>query len=298
MPSIGDKLDAILAEYNTLRSEILQRSEFQNRFVQIHIVALTSIIGFTFYQGLKLWALFLIPIESSLFGLWYLDQNIMCIKIGEYIQTSIEPRVSTLLNEINIMNWESYLGCIFTTKHKDTKVYRLSNVLTFGGPSVLILLTTLAFFLINKQNFYDIFQVPPIYALIGWSSGSVSTICLFLSMIERSDLRSERQKRFEKWLEPTSEDLIIDYLPEDGCIKIKNPSTHRNIVVKDQRLLGPLDLLIQENKLQEFKGSYKGKGYIISRETEDRIRITLDGSYVIVKDADIMDVYIAIANFS
>jgi hypothetical protein len=91
------------------------------------------------------------------------------------------------------------------------------------------------------------------------------------------------------------EDLIIHDLP-DGCIEIKNPSTNRTITIKDKRLLGPLDLLMQENKLDGFKGSLYVEGFKISRETEDSLRITLDDSYVIVKDANVVKVYIAIVN--
>lgn len=90
-------------------------------------------------------------------------------------------------------------------------------------------------------------------------------------------------------------DLIIEDLP-NGCIEIKNPSTGQAITLKDKRLLGPLDVLVQANKLPGFKGSFHAEGFKISRETEDSLRITLDDSFVIVKDTDVVKVYIAIVN--
>jgi hypothetical protein len=91
------------------------------------------------------------------------------------------------------------------------------------------------------------------------------------------------------------EDLIIEDLP-NGCIEIENPSTGQAITLKDKRLLGPLDILMQVNKLAGFKGSLHAEGFKISRETEDSLRITLDDSFVIVKDANLVKVYIAIVN--
>jgi hypothetical protein len=91
------------------------------------------------------------------------------------------------------------------------------------------------------------------------------------------------------------DDIIIHDLP-DGCIAIKNPSTNRTVTIKDKKLLGPLDLLIQDNKLRAFSGSLHSEGLRISRETEDSLRITVDDSYVIAKDADVVKVYIAIVN--
>ena len=91
------------------------------------------------------------------------------------------------------------------------------------------------------------------------------------------------------------EDLIIRDLP-DGSIEIENPSTNRAITINDKRLLGPLEISMRENKLDEFKGSFYGEGFKISRETKDSLRITLDDTFVIVKDSNVFKVYSAIVN--
>ncbi len=44
-PWIDYKLRVMLAEYNSLRSDIKYKSEFQSRLLQIHITVLTTIIG-------------------------------------------------------------------------------------------------------------------------------------------------------------------------------------------------------------------------------------------------------------
>jgi hypothetical protein len=63
----------MLAEYNALKSEIQYRNEFQTKIISIHIIILTAIIGSVLYKHLNWSILLLIPIESSLFGLWYIN---------------------------------------------------------------------------------------------------------------------------------------------------------------------------------------------------------------------------------
>ncbi len=193
----GDKLEAIMAEYNSLKLEIQNRSRLQNRFIQIHIIALTSIIGFAFYHSPKLWALFLIPIESSLLGLWYLDHAIQIIKIGEYIQDSIEPKVWVLLGDKYIMRWETNVGSNIKPKNEERKIYnfRLLLFLTFGGPSFSILIMTLAASFSYKGEFYSLFQVEPIIAIISWIVGFIFAIFYYLSAKERSRLSDKRKAK-------------------------------------------------------------------------------------------------------
>ena len=203
--SLEYKLKVILTEYEVLKKEIQKRSEFENRFVQLHIIALTSIIGAVISQSLGLWLLFLIPIESSIIGLWYLEHSININKIGAYIQTSIEPRVNNLVNE-KIMEWETITGNI-NVSDKIKKIYnfRMLLFLTFGGPSTFILLTTPIFIYINIYNINDIFQIDPIYASISWISvlilwmfGFILTLFYYLSARQRTrqwDARKSREFR-------------------------------------------------------------------------------------------------------
>ena len=96
-------------------------------------------------------------------------------------------------------------------------------------------------------------------------------------------------------LDSIGEDLILHDLP-DGSIEIENLSTNRAIIINDKRLLGSLEILMRENKLGGFKGSFYGEGFKISRETEDSLRITLDYTFVIVKDSNVFKVYSAIVD--
>jgi hypothetical protein len=55
-------------------------------------------------------------------------------------------------------------------------------------------------------------------------------------------------------LDKIGEDLIIEDMP-NGSSEIGNPGTGQAITLKDKRLLGPLDILMRENKLVEFNGA-------------------------------------------
>jgi hypothetical protein len=71
------RLQAILAEYAALRSEIEKRSELQHQLLAIHMTALTAIVGAAIaYPDIRYWLTLLIPFEAASFGLWYTDHGL------------------------------------------------------------------------------------------------------------------------------------------------------------------------------------------------------------------------------
>ena len=52
------KLQAVLAEYSQLKSEIQYRSQFQNSLLQIHVTVLIAIIGAASYGVINIWIIF------------------------------------------------------------------------------------------------------------------------------------------------------------------------------------------------------------------------------------------------
>src|SRR5689334_6101248 len=79
-------LQAMLAEYNALRAEIQSRSNTQNTLLQLHLTALTLILGGALSEKLGPWIIFLIPLEATIFGLWWLDHSLVIMEIGTYIR--------------------------------------------------------------------------------------------------------------------------------------------------------------------------------------------------------------------
>jgi hypothetical protein len=104
-----DRLTAILEEYTALRAEVLQRSAAQNRIAQFHITILTTIVGAAIlHPDLIAWLLLLIPVESALFGLWYVDHAQFIAKLGAYIHGTIEKGANQLCGQ-TVLGWEAEL---------------------------------------------------------------------------------------------------------------------------------------------------------------------------------------------
>ncbi|RCV63895.1 hypothetical protein C5S53_11760 [Methanophagales archaeon] len=119
-PNVPDKLQAILAEYNALRFEIQNRSKSQNHILEIHIAMLAFISGIitSHPEYLKLLIL-IIPIESSIFGLWYLFHKFSIEEIGVHIKNEIEPRTNELVR-CRAMLWEGYANRKITKSLEST----------------------------------------------------------------------------------------------------------------------------------------------------------------------------------
>lgn len=100
------KIQATLAEYNALISEYRDRMKIQNNLLQIHVTVLTAIMGVAVSQQASMFLL-LIPIESSIFGIWYFDVAITMLEIGVYIRYKIKKKIQTDFNDKYIMGWEA-----------------------------------------------------------------------------------------------------------------------------------------------------------------------------------------------
>ena len=155
------QLQTILAEYAALKSEIQYRTEFQNHLVRMHFTFIGAILaaGLSNILTIKT-SLLLIPIESSLFGLWYFDCGLRILEIGAYIRKCIETHVHKILgkNETKpkIMIWESEFRKSF---NNDPFVIEVCSVililLAFGGPTLLCIAYICLYFhpQINNDSF-------------------------------------------------------------------------------------------------------------------------------------------------
>lgn len=183
---IDCKIKAILAEYNALRSEILNRQTAELRLMEFHIAVLTAIIGFAFYKE-KVWVLYLIPLESSLFGIWYLRNERSIMIIGGYIKSCIEDTVEGLLNH-KYMAWEHYLdNRSKNPPHKVYVTYDLVSVI-FCGPPIIIL------FMISPILYFKYYSYLSLYDAGLWFFGF---ILLVLYWRELRDLEQNQRHRKE-----------------------------------------------------------------------------------------------------
>lgn len=151
------KLQAILAEYNALKSEIKYRSQFQNNLLQIHVTVLIAIVGIAFSKIVNYWIIFLlIPIESSIFGIWYFDHTITILEISTYLRTKLEPNVQVLSKYG--MAWETEYKVGIGFKPLLRIIISLAAVLvTFAGP-VIICILLFPFFYTGLQETNNSFE--------------------------------------------------------------------------------------------------------------------------------------------
>ena len=193
-PDLQYKVQAILAEYNALRSEIQSRSDYQNRILQLHITALTVLLGTALSQPLGHLIILLVPLESTIFGLWWYDNAAAIGDIARYIRVSIEGKIGEVLKDPNVMGWER--RPLVTHKplfsRKRTLITTSLVWLTFVAPAIVTLTTTFLLLLTSLnskplQQISNIFGINPIYsgsewwiALIMWLSGLILLTSYFL----------------------------------------------------------------------------------------------------------------------
>src|SRR5476651_452585 len=89
----GLVLEAFLAEYNVLKTEIQNRSGIQNTLIQIHITFITTILALVFSQSFGEWLIFLIPVEATLFGILLLDHSLVISDVAVQVK-SIETQIN------------------------------------------------------------------------------------------------------------------------------------------------------------------------------------------------------------
>jgi hypothetical protein len=103
-----DQIQVLLAEYNTLRAETIQRGSWQIQMWTVAGAQTVVILGFTIiynhiYAGITLLGIATLVVSI---GLLYNDQDIRII--AAHIRT-LETRINTLAGE-ELLSWERKVG--------------------------------------------------------------------------------------------------------------------------------------------------------------------------------------------
>jgi hypothetical protein len=114
----SNKLKILLTEYKTLWSDTQSRNERQDRFLQFHITVLIAIIGGALTKPEYIWiVLLIVPLESSIFGLWFNINSLTILHTVEYLTCVVERQIREILKESNennknrkieFMSWEIF----------------------------------------------------------------------------------------------------------------------------------------------------------------------------------------------
>lgn len=113
----SDKLRALLAEYNTLRREILSRIRLQVTIMNIYLVFLPAFYWFVLTSRKFFLLLILGPIAGGFLALWVFEHRLIVL-ISTYILEEIEEKKLSELfanpfpNHPNwrLMGWQHYYG--------------------------------------------------------------------------------------------------------------------------------------------------------------------------------------------
>ena len=103
--------DSILAEYNVLREEIKQYHSDRTNYINFSVgltIGLVVLISSKDISGTyRSIVLILSPFIYSILAFLYIDKSFRVIRIADYIENSLRPRLEQLLNH-TIFHWENY----------------------------------------------------------------------------------------------------------------------------------------------------------------------------------------------
>lgn len=142
---VQSTLSVYLAEYEQMRTEILQVQEMQGQLVLYAILSLGAAIPIiSSLLEKQIWeSLLVIPIVFSSMGWVYAGYVGMMFRVSIYIHNILQPNINTLLHlqesvsKFNVLSWES-----FARKNKVNLLAMPRNfeVLFFALPSIGALL--------------------------------------------------------------------------------------------------------------------------------------------------------------
>jgi hypothetical protein len=101
------KLRANLIQYDALKTEMHNRSDYQHRMVQVHFATIVLLAAGAFTAPYGIWLVFVIPVEASAVGLAWIDHALTIRRMGEFIQDRHERYIGSLLDDQSVMGWES-----------------------------------------------------------------------------------------------------------------------------------------------------------------------------------------------
>jgi hypothetical protein len=105
----GTRVEALIAQFTALRAEIEYRTQAQANLVQLNITAIGALGGFGLSQYADERVLLLIPVVSTMLGLFWLDHAAVIFEIGDFIRDRILPKLATEASIPDMPNWEKFV---------------------------------------------------------------------------------------------------------------------------------------------------------------------------------------------
>ncbi len=177
------KLDAVLAEYESVRNEKVRRIELQVKMLEWYLLGAVGIysvmIQYKFWDPLPI-----IGVAGSIVTLFWAERQRVIQVLRNYIRDEIErKKIPMLINDLNgdvLLNWQNYYAEKF---HKlSAWLYNLIFIPFFAA--IILPPLLFCFLVVFKQNYSSIgFSTEYSDALNWWqATGLRWGFCLFLGI--------------------------------------------------------------------------------------------------------------------
>lgn len=167
----ANETEFALAQFQSLRAEILQLTQIQSQLIGVNVVALGALLSVA-VQGNNAAVILIYPLISLILGLSWLNHAHSISRIAQFIAKEIEPWYLR-----GTSRWESYLRNLGPTRFNKIGYWGVRAV--FAGGSLLSLLAGLFI---------------GIHGIIAWIVFSASTLIVATTLAMFAFLREDRQE--------------------------------------------------------------------------------------------------------
>jgi hypothetical protein len=118
--------DAVLAEFNALRAEIIARQNSQQGLLSIQLTAAGALFSLALAGAGRAAVLLILPLVTYMLAGRHVSHSYACMSIGAYIRTELSDRISGGLG------WEAWLQ----TRRTVPQRHRVANPLFISFPGI------------------------------------------------------------------------------------------------------------------------------------------------------------------
>jgi hypothetical protein len=156
--STAVRVEVLLAEFNSLKTEIQSRSDRQNSVIALNLTVIGAIAGLFYSRASDPKVFFVIPVLCPMLGMIYIDHVINIGHIGRFIQNVIKPQLAHTVSLKDLPDYEVYVRTLESRRVLRIFVLGIPILLMFAGVPLAALVLP---FLVAKPPARDIIFAGP-----------------------------------------------------------------------------------------------------------------------------------------
>jgi hypothetical protein len=147
-------MNALIAEFNAIRAEIIFRATSQSTLMQINITAAGTIAVFALANDRYILAMIIIPILSPVLGILWLDHDATIMKLGGFIEKKLKPAYGRIVKDFDFPDYQNYTHFVDVLPIPKLAIlnFNIAVLVTFGLLPFAALIYV-AFSLNNMQSY-------------------------------------------------------------------------------------------------------------------------------------------------